>query len=187
MSAKKLLFLGAFVFFSGANGNGVCVSMPGVLRCSAGFVEEFPKGSFGTVTLSGTHVKNTVRVSAGFFSAEKSDLNSIDFSAGKSTFKDSRLKGNQLKIAAGHVDFDKTNVEHDIEIFSPDVVLEDSVFRNIVIPTTPQSKDVIMRIKGRSLVKGSITFTGGNGKVCIENNSKVNGRIMGAQIITSDC
>src|SRR3989338_520092 len=110
MSAKKLLFLGAFVFFSGANGNGVCVSMPGVLRCSAGFVEEFPKGSFGTVTLSGTHVKNTVR-----------------FSAGKSTFKDSRLKGNQLKIAAGHVDFDKTNVEHDIEIFSPDVVLEDSV------------------------------------------------------------
>lgn len=134
----------------------------------------------GFLKLFGTHVINTTKVTGKFYS-NKALVNMI-FINGDSIIENSTIQGRA--VIKGNLEIRNSNFMENLEITGKNAAIYSSDLNSIFI-FSPENYEgaLLLKLLDETVIKGSIIFKSGNGKIIMKNKSKIRGSIIGGKIM----
>jgi len=154
-----------------------CSMVPGSVTCGSGSVDSLMAN--GMATLNGTVIKGSAVIN-GLLNAEDARFQSLDVNG--STKLDQCTVSETAKIK-GSLSASSTLFESILEVFSGEIHLTNSkVNRDLHIGHTDAKKQTVY-LDNFSEIFGNIVFDDGKGEVILRGKSKIDGKVIGGQIV----
>lgn len=157
-----------------------CRVVPGSITCGNGTVDHLLGN--GMVNVNGTTVTGAAVIN-GLLNAEDASFSSLEVN-GSANFIQCTV--NETADIKGSLNASSTKFQSKLEIYSNSVrFINSKVDNDLHIHHTDSNKKQTVYLDNFSEITGNITFDDGEGEVYIRGNSKIGGKIIGGQVVSS--
>ncbi len=155
----------------------VCKEAPGSVTCGKGRVKSLIGN--GTVTLNGTTIEGPSIIN-GMLTADDASFSSLNVNGSASLMQCTINLGADIK---GSLKASSAKFESSLDIYSNSSrFINSKISNNLHIHHTDHSKQEVF-LENNSEVGGDVIFDDGIGKVYVSGGSKVNGKVIGGELI----
>jgi hypothetical protein len=149
----------------------------------------------GPLAFHNLEVKNHTEITGPTSRSEKGTFNSLEITG---PFRATDVTCNTLE-ARGPIGVTKLTVKQDATITGPldareshfqnitiqaqDIMLRDTIVEGDILVQHVKNKKQILRLKGRTIVKGNVTFESGFGKIELSSGSEIQGTTKNATVV----